>query len=154
MKKLVSQKDIKEFHDTIIDLIKKYQFRDRNRITCFGISVSQCYVLETLYSNGSLTMKELARKMHLSISTITRVVDQLENKNLVKREQNSEDLRIRLLRLTIDGEKVFLQSWKSVFESEKKIFENVPLESRDILLKVLKELNQAVDVWQKSCGVS
>jgi DNA-binding MarR family transcriptional regulator len=151
MSKSNLKKDIKEFHDTIINLIKKYQFRDRNQITRFGISVSQCYVLETIHSNGSLTMKELSQKMHLSISTITRVVDQLENKNLVTREQNPKDLRIRLLTLTKEGEKTFLQSWKRVFESEKEIFENIPTEYRKELLTLLKELNKAVDIWQDSC---
>ena len=33
----VPEKDIIEFHNTIIDLIKKYQFRDRNQMTTCGI---------------------------------------------------------------------------------------------------------------------
>ena len=146
-------KETKEFHDTIISLIKKYQFRDRNEITCYGISVSQCYILETLYSSGSMTMKELAKSMHLAISTITRLIDQLENKRYVVREHNPNDLRERRLRLTKDGENIFLKSWNAVFESEKMIYEKIKPEHRELLINLLKELNSSVDHWQNSCKI-
>ena len=144
-------KEVEEFHNSIVELIKKYQFRDRNEITCFGISVSQCYVLETLHFQGALTMKKLAEQMHLTISTITRLVDQFEEKKLVTRKQHREDSRIRMIRLTPKGEKVFLKSWTNVFESEKKIFENIKPEYRKVLLSLLKDLNHSVDQWQGSC---
>jgi DNA-binding MarR family transcriptional regulator len=146
-------KDVEKFHSLIIELIKKYQFRDRNEVTAWGISVSQCYVLETLHFKGALTMKNLAEQMHLTISTITRLVDQLERKKLVKREQDPTDLRVRLITLTTKGESVFLKSWKNVFESEKRIFNNIMPEHRKVLLVLLKDLNGAVDEWQCSCNV-
>jgi DNA-binding MarR family transcriptional regulator len=151
MKKDPIGKDVEKFHSSIIELIKKYQFRDRNEITSFGISVSQCYVLETLHFQGELTMKGLAEQMHLTISTITRVVDQLERKKLVKRNRHSQDSRIRLIKLTPRGEKVFLKSWANVFESEKRIFENIKPEHRKVLLLLLNDLNNSVDQWQGSC---
>ena len=153
MKKSPSGKDVEEFHSSIIKLIKKYQFRDRNEITSFGISVSQCYVLETLHFQGALTMKKLAEQMHLTISTITRVVDQLEGKKLVNRKQHPEDSRVRIIKLTPKGEKVFLKSWTNVFESEKRIFENIKPEHRKILLSLLKDLNDSVDQWQGTCKI-
>lgn len=146
-------KETKEFHETIISLIKKYQFRDRNEITCYGISVSQCYILETLYSHSNMTMKDVAASMHLAISTITRLIDQLEKKGFVIREQNPDDLRERRLSLTKEGEDIFLRSWNAVFESEKKIFEKIKPEHRLILINLLKELNSSVDHWQNSCKV-
>ena len=153
MKKSPIRKDVEEFHNSIIELIKKYQFRDRNEITNFGISVSQCYVLETLHFQGALTMKKLAEQMHLTISTITRVVDQLERKNLVRRKQHPEDSRVRMIKLTSKGEKVFLKSWANVFESEKKIFENIKPGHRKVLLLLLKDLNNSVDQWQSTCKI-
>ena len=132
-------KDVEEFHKTIIEIIKKYQFRDRNEVTCFGISVSQCYILETLYSHGSMNVKDLARNMHLAISTITRLVDQLEKKEYVVRKQDKNDSRIRNIELTKNGEEIFLKSWKGVFESEKEIFERIKPEYRRLLLDLLND---------------
>jgi len=145
--------DVKEFHNTIIEIIKKYQFRDRNEITCYGISVSQCYILETLYSHGSMTMKDLSCKMHLAISTITRVVDQLEKNKYVIRAQDKIDTRKRNIKLTKKGENIFLKSWESVFESEKEIFERIKPEHRKLLINLLKDLNKSVELWQNSCKV-
>jgi MarR family 2-MHQ and catechol resistance regulon transcriptional repressor len=153
MKKSPIGNDVEEFHSSIIELIKKYQFRDRNEITSFGISVSQCYVLETLHFQGELTMKQLAEQMHLTISTITRIVDQLEGKKFVKRKQHPEDFRVRMIKLTPKGEKVFLKSWANVFESEKKIFENIKPEHRKVLLSLLKDLNNSVDQWRDTCKI-
>ena len=151
MKKSPIGNDVEEFHSSIIELIKKYQFRDRNEITSFGISVSQCYVLETLHFQGEMTMKNLAEQMHLTISTITRIVDQLEGKRFVKRKQHSKDSRVRMIKLTPRGEKVFLKSWANVFDSEKKIFENIKPEHRKVLLSLLKDLNNSVDQWRGTC---
>ena len=153
MKKGPIGKDVEEFHNSIVELIKKYQFRDRNEITSFGISVSQCYVLETLHFQGELTMKMLAEQMHLTISTITRLVDQLERKKLVKRKQHHEDSRVRMIILTPKGEKIFLKSWANVFESEKMIFENIKPGHRKVLLSLLKDLNESVDQWQGTCKI-
>ena len=143
--------DVEEFHNTIIDLIKKYQFRDRNEVACMGMSVSQCYILETLYFHGSMNMKDLACKMHLAISTITRIVDQLERKKYINRLRNENDLREKFISLTKSGEKIFLKSWENVFKSEKKIFEKIKPEHRKPMLDLLKELNKSVDFWQCSC---
>lgn len=149
----LTQEDIIEFHNTLIDLIKKYQFRDRNQGTCHGISVSQCYILETLYSYGALTMKDLATKMHLDISTVSRIVENLHLKKLVTKNIGLDDQRIRRLILTEKGKELFLKSWAEVLESEKRIIEKIRPESRRELIYLLKELNKSVDIWQKSCKV-
>ena len=98
-------------------------------------------------------MKKLAEQMHLTISTITRIVDQLEGKKLVKRKQLPEDSRVRMIKLTPKGEKIFLKSWTNVFESEKKIFENIKPEHRKVLLSLLKDLNNSVDQWRGTCKI-
>jgi len=154
MKNVSIRKDVEEFHNSIVGLIKKYQFRDRNEVTSFGISVSQCYVLETLYFQKALTMKKLAEQMHLTISTITRIVDQLEKKKFIERKQDDKDLRIRRITLTSEGEKIFLKSWANVFESEREIFENIKPGHRKVLLSLLKDLNDSVDQWQDTCKIN
>ena len=68
---MTSKKLIEDFHKQIVQLVKKYQFRDRDQILSCGISVSQCYVLETLHTHGSLTVNEVAKKMFLSIIKTT-----------------------------------------------------------------------------------
>ncbi len=139
---------VREFHQEMVALVKKYQFRDRNQMTACGISVSQCYVLETLHRDGSLNMNQLADKMHLKISTVTRVVEQLVKHNYVVREEDENDRRVRLIHMTTQGEEIFQRSWQAVFASEKKILENFPAEQRELLIALLRRLNSAVTEWQ------
>lgn len=148
----VTKEQVEGFHSEIVELIKKYQFRDRNEMVCCGVSVSQCYVLETLHRNGPMPMQKLAKKMHLSISTITRVVEPLVKQKYISREEDPEDHRVRVMKLTKAGEEIFLQTWNKVFESEKIILENFPEEHRDMLVEFLKKLNQAFGNWQECCS--
>ncbi|GAB4376190.1 MAG: MarR family transcriptional regulator [Calditrichia bacterium] len=147
------EEQTQRFHEAMVELIKRYQFRDRNRMTCYGVSVSQCYLLETLHRFGALPMSELADKMHLSISTVTRVAEQLVKKGYIRREENPADQRSRILRLTQSGEQLFQQCWNNVFESEKIIVQNISPDQREILIDLLIKLNQAVSQWQKTCCV-
>ncbi len=147
----IASTQVETFHQQMVELVKKYQFRDRNQILCCGISVSQCYLLEALHTHGPLTVNEVAQKMYLSISTITRIVDQLVKKDYVIREESAKDRRVRVLKLTGEGEAAFQASWKNVFQSEKIILENFPPEHREMLIQFLKMLNQAVDNWQFFC---
>lgn len=146
-------KQVFKFHEQIVELIKKYQFRDRNHITCCGVSVSQCYILETLNRHGALTMNELAEKMYLSVSTVTRVVEELVKKGYVQREEDPEDRRIRVIDLTPAGKAVFDKCWSNVFQSEKAILAHFPAQQRKLLIDFLTQLNLAVNEWQSCCDI-
>jgi DNA-binding MarR family transcriptional regulator len=142
---------IETFHNEMVELIKKYQFRDRNEMVCCGISVSQCYTLETLYRFGPLSMQNLANKMHLSISTMTRVINPLVEQGLISREEDRSDHRVRVITLTDSGKEKFLQTWDNVFKSEKSILENFPENQRESLIEFLKKLNKAFGYQNESC---
>ena len=153
MNQKTTDDQILQFHRQIVELVKKYQFRDRNQICCFGISVSQCYVLETLHTHGSLTMNELAKKMYLKISTMTRVVEQLVKKKYVRREEGLNDRRVRFINLTKQGREIYKKAWENIFESEKVILKNIPSQHKAVLIDVLTRLNQAVSSWQSCCEI-
>ena len=67
-------------HRALTDFVRQYQFRNRNEICCYGITVSQCYLLDTLSTHGPLSMQEAATHLCLKISTVTRLVDGLVKK--------------------------------------------------------------------------
>lgn len=145
-------KQVDQFHHEMVELIKKYQFRDRSQMTCCGVSVSQCYILETLHRFGALSMNQLAKRMYIEISTVTRVVEELVKKKLVTREEDPKDRRIRLITITDAGEAVFQESWKAVFASERQILDSFPAKEREVLIRFLRRLNQAVDDWRSCCS--
>ena len=54
-----------ELYAALSDLIRVYQFRDRDRICCHDLSVSQCYALEAVAKQGPMTVNDLAGHLYL-----------------------------------------------------------------------------------------
>jgi DNA-binding MarR family transcriptional regulator len=77
------ERDALALYHALNGLIRIYQFRDRDRICCHGISIAQCYGLEALVQDGPLMLNELASYLYLDKSTTSRVVDELERKGNV-----------------------------------------------------------------------
>ena len=71
-----------------------------------GLTVSQFGVLEAIYHVGPLSQADLAKKILKSTGNITMVIDNLEKRDLVKRERKEGDRRYYAVRLTSEGEKL------------------------------------------------
>src|SRR5947208_16550647 len=89
------------------DLVRVYQFRDRDRICCHDISVTQCYALEALVAGGPQTLNQLAGTLLLDKSTASRVLDALVAKGYATRKPHPEDGRAVLLAATAQGRRLY-----------------------------------------------
>ena len=81
--------DSEDLYEALNQLVRVHQFRDRDRICCYDVSVTQCYAVETLVKRGALRLQVLAEEMFLDKSTASRVIDTLERKGYVSRENQS-----------------------------------------------------------------
>jgi DNA-binding MarR family transcriptional regulator len=95
--------DASELYDAMTDLIRLYQFRDRDRIGYYGLTITQCYVLQLLLRRGPSTLNDLVAAMRLDKSVLSRVVDGLERKHAVRRVANPADGRSALITITRSG---------------------------------------------------
>ncbi len=71
-----------------------------------GLNASQLSCLMVLDSEGALPLSKLSKKVSLSPSMITSIVDQLEKKEMVARQRSSSDRRIIQIELTDSGRQV------------------------------------------------
>ena len=138
-------------HQASKELIVRYQFRDRNQICCHGLSVSQCYVLDALAEEGDLTMQGLAQRMHLAISTMTRVVAQLVRQGYARRRRDPEDRRVVHVAITPRGNEVMATITRSLVESQKTILKALPEGQWEGAIAVVEALGRGVRQWQASC---
>lgn len=122
--------------------IRSYQFRDRNDMSPFGVTVTQCYTLDTLGDGGGLTMSELAEEMYLTTATMTGVVDELEKKELAERMHDERDRRLIRVALTIKGVELYGQIREALVNRHKDILNRLELSRNDVdkIIKVLEEL--------------
>ncbi|MDD2315891.1 MAG: MarR family transcriptional regulator [Desulfobacterales bacterium] len=69
----------------------------------FGLTGPQHMVLRNLYQQGQMSSAQLSRKLHVTPSNITGIIDRLESKGLVTRIQKKGDRRVHLISLTPSG---------------------------------------------------
>jgi DNA-binding MarR family transcriptional regulator len=141
-------RQVRDFREAIAELVKKYQFRDRNETVAYGISVSQAYALRCLHREGPRVMKELAEDLHLTVSTLTRVVDQLVAKKLVRRSRSEEDRRLCRVELTARGRALWRRLEDELMEIDEEILSRLSSGERDAVISVLRLLAEATDAWR------
>jgi MarR family 2-MHQ and catechol resistance regulon transcriptional repressor len=93
-------------HDALSELVRVYQFRDRDRICCHDVSVTQCYAIDALVRRGPSTLNDLARELYLDKSTASRVVATLVRKGYVSRATHPDDRRAVVLTVTAPGRRL------------------------------------------------
>ncbi len=74
-----------------------------------GITSQQASVLFMVASGKCLLAAELAREYGIDASAVTRLVDRLEKRNLVRRVRSSEDRRVVRLALTPEGQSIAMR---------------------------------------------
>ncbi len=69
----------------------------------FGLNGMQVAVLKNLAEDSARTAADLCRCMHYDTGAMTRIVDRLEEKGLLRRERCREDRRVVFLRIAPAG---------------------------------------------------
>ncbi len=137
------QQDAEALYEALGDLIRVYQFRDRDRICCHDLSITQCYALEVLTMRGGLTLNEMAAELYLDKSTASRVVAALERKGYVQRTEHPDDRRAILLEVTGVGRRLYEQIHGDIIEQEKGLLIDFDSGTRQSMTKLIRRIAAA-----------
>lgn len=107
------------------NFLKKTNFKD--------ISIKELRTIDAIGFNKAKKMSYIAKKLQITIGTLTVSINNLEKKDYVKREKSTQDKRIVTIQLTEKGKKLFKthQNFKekimkqvilSLTQQEKEIF--------------------------------
>ncbi|HXE81090.1 MAG TPA: MarR family transcriptional regulator [Vicinamibacterales bacterium] len=144
------QRDAEALQAAVADLVRVYQFRDRDRICCHDISVTQCYALETLVEHGPLRPSALAERLFLDKSTTSRVVNALLRKGYVEQRPDLTDGRAMLIGATRQGHRLCARITSDLVEQQKQVLADLPPEIRAGAVQVIRRLAQAADARFRS----
>ena len=97
---------IKEIVDAIRRLYRAVYLDSSKMSRQFGLTGAQSGVLRNLFAHGALSSADLSRKLYVTPSNITGVIDRLERKGLVERIRKVGDRRVALITLTQSGEEL------------------------------------------------
>ncbi|OPX43915.1 transcriptional regulator SlyA [Ruminiclostridium hungatei] len=112
---------------------------------CCGISFTQCHAVTEIGRVPNISLNELAEKLNLDNSTMSRTVNNLVNANLVNREIDSNDRRYITISLTDSGMEMFEKIEDSMGNYFKKIYDNIPQDKSSQVLECLRLLIDAIN---------
>ena len=147
-------RDAADLQSAVADLVRVYQFRDRDRICCHDISVTQCYALETLVEHGPLRLSALADRLFLDKSTTSRVVGTLVKKGYVEQGADAHDGRAIALNATRKGRSLCARITGDLVDQQKQLLQDLDPDVRAGVVQVLRRLAQAADARFRSGTVA
>ena len=133
----------RELQEALTEFIRVYQFRDRDRICCYDVSVTQCYALDALVRRELITLNELAAELCLDKSTASRVVATLERKGYVARTTHPLDGRAVLLTATGSGKRLVERIMGDLVEEKKRLLAEFPEEVRESAAELIQRITAA-----------
>ncbi len=147
------ERDAVALQAAVSELVRVYQFRDRDRICCHDISVTQCYALETLVEHGPMRSSALAERLFLDKSTTSRVVATLVKKGYVEQRADEADGRAIGLQASATGRRLYKRITADLVEQQKHLLQDLDPEVREGVVRVIRGLTRAADSRFRS-GVS
>ena len=154
-------RDAEALQAAAAELVRVYQFRDRDRICCHDISVTQCHALEALVEHGPMRLSELTERLFLDKSTTSRVVRTLVSRGYVARLQDARDGRATTLSATRAGRSLCERITEDLVEQQKALIADLDPDVRTGVVDVIRRLARAADARfragvstsDKSCGI-
>lgn len=95
--------------------------RMQDKLKDYGISSEQWSVLNMVHTKGGCNQKTLAELLLKDGGTITRILNILENKELIKREKSPYDKREFLIYLTDNGLDLYNELLEVMLQNRREI---------------------------------
>lgn len=150
-------RDALDLHAALAALVRLYQFRDRDRICCHDVSVTQCHALEVLVEQGAQRAQSLSAALRLDKSTTTRVVDALVRKGYAERSPELDDRRAVSLRATAAGRRLYRRINDELVADQAALLADVDPDVRRATLEVIRRLTARAEarfVGGEGCGTN
>ena len=109
-----------------------------------NLTASQAFHLLSIPFDG-ISMSNLAHKLGLDTSTLTRNVQVLVRTGLVDRKPDNYDKRVIRLVLTNEGSKLLKSLEELLEDKNREVLEKIDLDVQENLLTVLEKLSWALN---------
>ena len=113
----------------------------REDVKQYGLSITEFAVLELLYNKGDQPIQRIRERVLIASSSISYVVDKLEEKGCVTRIRNQQDKRIINASLTQQGRRIMDEIFPKHAETIQSTFSILTDEELQTLQNTLKKLS-------------
>lgn len=106
------------------------------------ITNNDMHILEAIGNDEPRNMSVIAKRMDVTVSTLTTNMNSLENKGYIIRERSVTDKRVVLVSLTEKGKKAFYHHRDFHKNMIKSIIKDLDEDEMKVLIKSLFNLNE------------
>lgn len=110
-----------------------------------GATLSEVLALSHLAADGALTQAEVAERLALDKSTVSRLIDSLQAKGWAERRQDDHDRRVSRVGLTPAGRRAASEVAAATHRRHARVLEGLSAEERDALAVGLPGLVRALE---------
>ncbi len=145
--------DARDLQRALSELTRVIQFRDRDRICRYDVTVSQCYALQALTESGPLSVNELAAQLYLDKSTASRLAQGLEEKGYLRKITDPGDRRGLRLDVTDAGRRISRRIDHDLTQEHATLLSEFDEEVRERTVELVTRLARAAAARvDASCG--
>ncbi|OEK21672.1 MarR family transcriptional regulator [Staphylococcus saprophyticus] len=107
----------------------------------YGLNVTEFAVMELLYNKGDQPIQRIGNRVLIASSSITYVVDKLEEKGCIVRQRNEKDKRVTNASLTDKGRSMMDEIFPDHASTLESTFSVITDEEITVLQTTLKKLS-------------
>jgi DNA-binding MarR family transcriptional regulator len=132
--------DRRDLAAMLVPLARALVAREEPTLRAHGISMWAYIVLTALAEQPVRTQAALAQAISADKSRIIGVLDDLQQRGLIRRQPDAADRRVHLLSLTPPGDRLRRSAEAAIRASEEEVLATLPPEDREAFLRSLKSL--------------
>lgn len=126
-------------------LVRAIRLLERGDAACCGVTLSQCHALGEVAAREGLTSGELASRLGIDPSAVTRLTDALAQQGLVRRETDPSDRRVVRLALTTAGQQLWSRIQNAMLDRSRAILERFPPAQQEAILEACEHLVRVLE---------
>ena len=108
----------------------------------YNLTTVKMRTLAVLAITPGLTVNELSLFTVTEQSTMSRMLDAMEEQGLIRRQAREDDLRVREVHPTDEGREVFARFWPTMYDRFTKLFRGVGEDEYQAFIVTLHKLIQ------------
>ncbi len=151
-KQFIRTRDFANETRHLLDRIEKTnQVYEAACVAFFGVTSSQGGTLLSLPLENTMRMNELSKAVGVETSTMTRMIDQLVDKEMVFRKADDKDRRLVRVGLTASGQKLNQELAEALVNFYRDSLDEIPEAERQTIIRSLERLNNAIARGLENC---
>jgi len=107
----------------------------------FGLSITQWRIIAVLAEYGEMSARDIAKATETDKVAVSRAVQHLTHRGLIKLSRSEDDGRLRIVRLTQEGRTIFDEVAPLARKFQTDLMEGMAEEDRAALDRLITQLN-------------